>query len=112
MGRFIYGDTVNEAYRVDDRTLVHIEIAIGAQLRKGGAFAFTLDGEVVPAGRGRHVLWVHPAIPMQFRYQSERSGIRINPSWVADLAATAGSELGLRIIPEPSHTEARTPLYG
>ena len=108
----MYGDTAHEAYSVDDRTLAHIELAISSQLRLGGAFAFTLEREHVPAGRGRHVLWLHPAIPMQFRYQGDRRQISINPKWVAGLAAVAATDHGLRIVPEPAHTDTRTPIYG
>lgn len=114
MGRFIYGDTAHESYSIDDRTLAHLEFAISAQLRLGGAFALTMDGEHIPAGRGRHVLWLHPAIPMQFSYLSDRRRISINPRWVAAMTAAAGSEQGLRIVPEPAPTEPkeREPLYG
>lgn len=114
MGRFMYGDTAHEAFTVDDRTLAHLELAISAQLRLGGAFPLTLEGEQVPAGRGRHVLWLHPAIPLQFRYQIDRRQIQINPRWVAAMTAVAGSEHGLRIVPEPTHVEPkeREPIYG
>jgi len=112
MGRFLYGDMTGEVYRIDDRTLAHLELAIGAQLRLGGAFAFTLESEHVPSGRGRHVLWVHPAIAMQFRYGGDRRTIAINPAWVAGLAASAGGEQGMRIVPEPVAGARAAAIYG
>ena len=112
MGRFMYGDTTGEVYRLDDRVLAHVELAIGGQLRLGGAFPLTLEGEHVPAGRGRHVLWLHPAIAMQFRYTGDRRAIAINPAWVAGLSATAGAEHGMRIVPEPVATSRQPAIYG
>ena len=86
---------------------------MSAQLRLGNSFPFTLEGDHVPAGRGRHVLWVHPAIPIQFRYQVDRRTIAINPHWVAGMATSAAGEQGLRILPEPPASEAKPgPLYG
>lgn len=113
MGRFMYGDMPSDSYRMDDRTLAHVELAISAQLRLGNAFPFTLDGEHVPAGRGRHVLWLHPSIPIQFRYQADRRAIRINPRWVSSMSMSAGGDYGLRITAEPPPTETTpAPLYG
>ena len=101
MGRLIYADSPNDAYRLEDRLLAHLELAIGAKLRLGDAFAFTIDREHVPAGIGYHVLWMHPSISLQFRYEGDRQQIPLNSAWVADLVAIASTEGGLRLIPEP-----------
>src|SRR5690606_14689408 len=114
MGRVHYGDTAHEAYRVDDRTRAHGELAISSPLRFGGAFALTLESDHVAAGRGPHIRRLHAASPMQFRYQGDRRQIPINPRWVAGLSAIAASDQGLRIVPEPPAVapDARAPLYG
>lgn len=120
MGRMIYADSPNDTYRLDDRLLIHLELAIGAKFRLGDAFAFTIDSDHVPAGSGYHVLWMHPSIPLQFRYEGERRTIQVNPAWISELVSAASSDAGLRIVPEPAHAvgggrEAPVqprPLYG
>ena len=100
MGRLVYAGAV-ESYKIDDRVLAHLELAIGAKFRLGDSFAFTIDGDVVPSGKGYRVLWMHPSISLQFRYDKERSSIAINPAWVGVLVSSASTEGGLRIVPEP-----------
>ena len=100
MGRLIYAGSPNDSYRLDDRLLAHLELAIAAKFRLGDSFAFTLEGDQVPAGSGYHVLWMHPSISLQFRYDGERRTIAINPTWVGDLVAAASSDAGMRIVPE------------
>jgi len=121
MGRLIYADSQTDAYRLDDRLLAHLEVAIGAKLRLGDAFALTIDSDHVPAGIGYHVLWMHPAISLQFRYDGDRQAIPMNAAWVADLVAVASTEGGLRLLPEPNPSGNRggrdaptspRPIYG
>jgi len=121
MGRFVYAASASDAYPLDDRLLAHLELAIGTKFRLGDSFALTLDGDHVPAGIGYHVLWMHPSISLQFRYDADRRRIRINPAWVAALVASASSDAGLRLVREqdlpasggaaPSGGGPR-PLYG
>ena len=101
MGRFSYAGSPGDTYRIDDRVLAHLELAIAAKFRLGDSFAFTLDGDHVPAGTGYRVLWMHPSIGLQFRYDSDRSAIAVNPGWVALLISQASTEAGLRVMPEP-----------
>ena len=118
MGRLIYAGSQSDSYRLDDRLLLHLELALAAKFRLGDAFAFTLEGEQVPAGSGYHVLWMHPSIALHFRYDGDRRSIRVNPAWVAALVASASSDAGLRIVPEPGPaSEPGTapggrPIYG
>lgn len=101
MGRLVYAGAPNDAYRLDDRLLAHLELAIGTKFRLGDSFAFTIDGDAVPSGTGYRVLWMHPSIALQFRYDGDRSLIALNPAWVSLLVASASSEAGLRILAEP-----------
>jgi hypothetical protein len=121
MGRLIYADSQSDVYRLDDRLLAHLELAIGAKLRLGDAFAFTIDASHVPAGIGYHVLWIHPAISLQFRYDGERQSIPMNAAWIAELVAVASTEGGLRLLAEPDASGPRAkrdapagprPIYG
>lgn len=108
----MYGDTQYESYLVDDRTLAHLELAIASELRLGRSFALVLQGDQVPSGRGWHALWLHPAIPIQFKYQHDRRDMAINPRWVAAMAAGAAGEQGVRIVPEPDPPGLGAPLHG
>lgn len=108
MGTLIYAGAASDAYRLDDRVLLHIELAIGAKFRLGDSFAFTIDGDAVPSGTGYRVLWMHPSIPLQFRYAGERATIPVNPAWVSALVSTASSEAGLRILREPDAPTTRS----
>lgn len=121
MGRLTYAGSPSDTYRLDDRSLAHLELAIAAKFRLGDSFAFTLEGDQVPAGKGYHVLWMHPAIEIQFRYDGDRQAIPLNPAWVGDLVSAASTDAGLRIVPEPSGPSAgavpgpqggRPPIYG
>lgn len=119
MGRLVYAGSSSDTYRLDDRLLLHLELAIAAKFRVGDAFAFTLDGDHVPAGTGYHVLWMHPAITLQFRYSGDRRALAVNPAWVAELVGAASTEGGMRILPERaaggasrSPARSRPPIYG
>ncbi len=113
MGRFIYAEGPNESYRIDDRPLAHLELAIAAKFRRHDAFAFTLEGDQIPAGKGRHVLWMHPGIAVQFQYDGDRRTIPVNPTWVEALVAAASDDRGLRLVEEPPKAPPPTgPLLG
>jgi len=101
VGRLVYAGAPGDTYRIDDRALAHLELAIGAKFRLGDSFAFTIDGGDAPPGRGYRVLWMHPSIPLQFGYDDARATIAINPTWVSALVSAASTEAGLRIVPEP-----------
>ncbi|MBO9627712.1 MAG: ATP-dependent DNA ligase [Microbacterium sp.] len=113
MGRLIYAGSPSDSYRVDDRLLLHLELAIAAKFRLGDSFAFTIDGDHAP-GSGYHVLWMHPSISLQFRYDGDRRALAVNPSWVSALVSSASTDGGLRIVPEPGSAPAAAPrpIYG
>ncbi|HWL02570.1 MAG TPA: ATP-dependent DNA ligase [Microbacteriaceae bacterium] len=112
MGRLIYAGSPSDTYRIDDRVLAHLELAIGVKFRLGGSFAFTLDGDDVPSGTGYRVLWMHPSISLQFRYEGDRAALAVNPAWVGQLVASASTEGGLRIVPEPEGPNLPAPSSG
>lgn len=108
MGKFIYG-VPPAAVDLDDRLLAHLRVAIMTKLRRGEPFMFELN--VSPSeGSGRRSFWVHPAVPMQFHFSGSREP-RINRAWVEALYAEASSNVGLRVIPEPSVDPAE-PIRG
>ncbi|WP_345802900.1 ATP-dependent DNA ligase [Microbacterium sp. AZCO] len=96
MGRFIY-DTNANAVDIDDRTLAHVRIAIMTKLRRGEAFMFDVH---VGKGSGHRSFWIHPSIPLQFRFFTTQRH-RINRAWIELLIEAASGPSGLTIVPEP-----------
>lgn len=98
MGFLLYGQPAEEI-EIDDRSLAHVKLVMVAKLRRDESFAFSfahdLDGE-----DGRSTVWVHPSIPLRFRF-SEVHQPQINRAWLDVLVAAANSVDGLRLIPEP-----------
>lgn len=102
MGKFIYG----ELTRVDfeDRLLAHIRVVIGNKLRRGESFFFSWK-EDASLGSGRNTVWVHPAVPIMFKFYGSREPI-LNRAWLDALMYTANSPSGLYAVPEPAASAA------
>jgi hypothetical protein len=100
MGRLIYGDTMTVEF--DDRVLAHLQIVIGAKLRRGESFYFSWRDDA-RTGDGQTTLWIHPALQVAYKFYG---GLRpdINQAWVEALIRTANSPGGLRLLPEPRGT--------
>jgi hypothetical protein len=98
MGRVIYDHTT--AIEFDDRVLAHLQIVIGTKLRRSESFFFTWNDD--PAmGDGRNTIWLHPSMPLRFRYDGSRRAA-ISRAWIEALMAAANSTDGLRVLPEPT----------
>ncbi|MDY7541863.1 MULTISPECIES: ATP-dependent DNA ligase [unclassified Cryobacterium] len=97
MGKLTYNATVTADF--DDRILAHIQVVIGAKLRRGECFYFTWRDDP-SGGDGRSTIWLHPAIPLAFKYFGGRSP-SLNRDWVEALMLTANSSGGLQLVPEP-----------
>jgi hypothetical protein len=96
MGQLIYG--AETAYEMDDWTLVHIEAAAGAKLRRRDSFY--LNWVIPPAhGSGRVSLWLAPGIPLQFHFLGGTTRT-LNPLWVRAMELTAVSDHGMTVLPE------------
>ncbi|TIH33819.1 hypothetical protein [Subtercola vilae] len=95
MGSLTYDGTEIE---LNDRTLTHLQIVIMQKLRRAESFAMSwaLSPDV---GSGRASIWLHPAIPLYFRFSGSRAPA-INPAWLAELTASANSSRGLIVMPE------------
>jgi hypothetical protein len=98
VGKLTYDSTLTVDF--EDRTLAHLQIVIGAKLRRGEAFYFSWKDDQ-SLGDGRSALWLHPAIPLYFKYLGSRFPT-INRLWIEDLMAAANSGTGLHITVEPS----------
>ena len=103
VGKFTYDSTLVVDF--DDRVLAHLQIVIGAKLRRNESFYFSWRDDS-GVGDGRSTVWLHPSIPIVYKYHGGRAPA-INRSWIEDLMSTANSSAGLRIVSEPP--EARQP---
>lgn len=97
MGKFVYGS--HAPVEFDDRLLTHLQLVMGAKLRRNEAFFFSWRDES-ESGGGRSSVWVHPSIEVGFKFHGSRSPA-VNRAWIDELMASANSSGGLRITPEP-----------
>ncbi len=97
MGKFTYDSTLVVDF--DDRVLAHLQIVIGAKLRRNESFYFSWRDDSA-VGNGRSVVWLHPSLPIVFKFHGGRPPA-INRTWIEELMSTANSSAGLRIVPEP-----------
>lgn len=93
----------------DDRILAHLQIVIVQKLRRGESFLLSWRN-AAEAGNGRSSAWLHPAIPLYFKFSGGQPP-SINPLWLAQLTRSANSSQGLvatgeeRAMAEPDHPE-------
>jgi len=97
VGRWTYGSSLTVEF--DDRTLAHLQLVIGAKLRRGESFFFTWHDDP-ETGDGRSTVWMHPSIPNAYKYFGSRMP-GINRHWIDALMLTANSPTGLQLVPEP-----------
>ena len=103
MGKLLYGMSGVEI-GFDDRVLAHLQIVIGAKLRRGESFYFSWKDD--PAvGDGRSTIWLAPNIPLHYKYFGSRVPA-LNRDWILALSASSNSASGLQIVPEPQSRPA------
>lgn len=100
MGMLTYDSTLTVDF--EDRVLAHLQLVIGAKLRRNEAFYFSWKDDP-KIGDGRSTLWMHPTIPLHFKYSGSKSPA-VNRDWIDELMLTANAPGGLQIIPEPTHS--------
>lgn len=83
MGRLLYGSQEREI-EIDDRALAHVQIVVVGKLRRSESFTFSWASP----DAGRATIWIHPAIPVQFQYDSS-DAFETNQAWLRDLDASA-----------------------
>lgn len=99
MGYLLYGRPAEEI-EIDDRLLTHVKIVALAKLRRDESFAFSFEHDIA-GEEGRSTIWLHPAIPLHFKFSENRQP-SINRAWLDVLMSAANSVDGLRLIPEPT----------
>ncbi len=97
MGKLTYDSTLTVDF--DDRVLAHLQLVIGAKLRRSESFLFSWRDDP-GVGDGRSTLWLHPSIPLYFKYSGGRQP-SVNRAWVDQLMTAANSPGGLHLVPEP-----------
>jgi hypothetical protein len=97
MGKLTYDSTLTADF--DDRVLAHIQVVIGAKLRRGESFYFSWRDDP-QSGGGRSTIWLHPGIPIAYKYFGSRSPA-LNPEWIEALMSAVNSSGGLQVVPEP-----------
>lgn len=95
MGLLLYGPSEVE-FAIDDRTLEHLRMVILNKFRRNEPFAL-----LVPGGTGRDVIWLHPAIPVRFRFEADQAPT-LDRTWVEALILASYDAGGLRLIPQPA----------
>jgi hypothetical protein len=105
MGSFHYSLGLSADF--DDRLLAHLQLVLGAKLRRGESFYFTWNEDHLD-GHGRTTIWLHPALPIAFQYLGSRS-VMLNKEWLEVLSTSANSSSGLHVLPEPAATPPRRP---
>ena len=103
MGKLTYDSSITVEF--DDRVLAHIQLVVGAKLRRGEAFYFSWRDDP-PVGGGRSTVWMHPGISLAYKYFGSKAPV-LNRDWVEALSLSANSATGLQVMVEPAQ---RTPL--
>jgi hypothetical protein len=105
MGKILYGESGTEIL-FDDRDMAHIQLVIGAKLRRGESFFFNWK-EDPGVGEGRSSIWIDAAIPLYFRYYGSKTPT-INREWLELLTLSANSAQGMQFMSEPQGSSAET----
>jgi hypothetical protein len=98
VGKFIYDGLLKMDF--EDRLLAHLQLVIGAKIRRGEAFHFTSRDDV-SLGGGRTMVWLHPRASLVYKYHGSRRPA-INAAWIDALMHTANSPAGLHVVAEPA----------
>ena len=105
MGYLEYGS--NKTVEFDDRVLAHLQIVIVRKLRRGECFLMSWR-DSAENGQGRSSLWIHPAIPLGFKFRGGRSPT-VNPIWLAELTLSADSSSGMTVTSEKTSPRIAQP---
>lgn len=97
MGKLTYDSRITADF--DDRVLAHIQLVVGAKLRRGESFYFSWAHDPITGG-GRSSIWLNPSIPLFYSYLNNLS-TSYNREWVELLSESANSTGGLQLLPEP-----------
>ena len=92
MGTLHYGNGL-DTLTIPDDVLAHLKIVITTKLRRGESFTFTWQ-HPRGAGPARTTLWIQPAIPLLFTFESTEP-VSLDRDYLNALAVAANSNAGL-----------------
>ena len=98
MGALIYGHPSVDI-KLEDRVLAHLQVIFSEKLRRNEGFHFSW-AEPEIAGGGRSIIWVHPAMPLYFRYSGSRAP-SLNGTWLEEMTRAVNGSAGLILREEP-----------
>lgn len=94
MGKLFYGAT-DRPIEIDDRTLAHLAVVVSTKLRRSESFTLTY-AHAPEDGSGRSTIWLQPAIPLRFAFDSAES-FKLDPQMLQDMATDAATTRGLHL---------------
>lgn len=94
MGNLYYGNST-DATEIPDRLLAHVKVVTATKLRRGESFTLSWRNSQ-DADRGRTTIWLQPAIPLRFVFDSDEPE-SLNPVVLKDMANQANASAGLTI---------------
>lgn len=97
VGKLLYGSSGVEI-GFDDRVLAHLQVVIGAKLRRGESFYFSWRDDP-NVGDGRSTIWLSDSIPLYFKYSGGKMP-SLNREWLENLVASSNSGQGLQLSDE------------
>jgi hypothetical protein len=106
VGKILYGDSGVEII-FDDRAMAHLQLVIGAKLRRGESFFFSWKDDP-SVGDGRSSVWLDSSIPLYFKYLGSRP-VAINREWIDALTLSANMAGGLQFSAEPASEPTNNP---
>ena len=94
MGSLYYGAST-EPIDMPDRLLAHVKVVLATKLRRGESFTLTWrHPDDAPAGRS--TIWVQPAIPLRFVFESPENE-KLDSNLLTEMARAASSSAGLTV---------------
>jgi len=90
MAELIYGAEGTPIY-IPEHLLAHVKLVVTTKLRRNESFMMSWRH---PDGTGRSSVWLQPAIPLRFVFDSPEEA-RIDRALLASLANAASSNAGL-----------------
>lgn len=97
MGRLTYDSSLTIYF--DDRTLAHLQAAIGVKLHTKECFYLSWRNDHEGDG-GRSSIWMHPGISLAYKFVDGRMPV-LNPDWIDLLIRSANMPDGMTVSPEP-----------
>jgi hypothetical protein len=88
-----------EEFEFDDRTATHLQIAIGAKLRRAEHFFLTWQLDHT-RGSGRHSVWIDNGVSLHFFFSGSKT-VTVNRVWLDQLMLTSSTPGGMQVGPEP-----------